>query len=217
MDRFIVTVLYFISLLPCVPAQNVSTGTSSSSKSKQKTEQHAKSATPAASEEGVYRSAVFGFAYHVRYGWVDRTEAMQPEENDPSKSRLLLAAFEHPPEVTGEGVNSAVIVTVESAASYPGLKTAADYMGPLTELTTAKGFKTAQEPYEFLVGGQTLVRADFIKDLGKVTMCQSSLVKLHKASVVLFTFIGGSEDEVDELIEKLGFPGPSKRSQGITR
>src|SRR5215469_4373608 len=211
MDRFIVTVLYFISLLPCVPAQNVSTGTSSSSKSKQKTEQHAKSATPAASEEGVYRSAVFGFAYHVRYGWVDRTEAMQPEENDPSKSRLLLAAFEHPPEVTGEGVNSAVIITVESAAIYPGLKTAADYMEPLTELSTAKGFKPSQDPYEFPIGSQTLVRGDFTKNLGQLTMVQSSLVMLHKGSIVSFTFIGGSEDEVEELIEKLAFPSPSKR------
>jgi hypothetical protein len=188
-----------------------STSGSSSSKSKQSTEQHAKSAVPASADEGLIRNSEFGFTYHLRYGWVDRTEAMQPEENDPSKSRLLFAAFEHPPEVTGEGVNSAVIITVESAASYPGLKTAADYMGPLTELTTSKGFKTAQEPYEFPVSGQTLVRADFVKDLGKVTMYQSSLVMLHKGRVVLFTFIGGREDEVDELIEKLAFSVTNKR------
>jgi hypothetical protein len=184
---------------------------SSSSKSKQKTEQHAKSAAPATTDEGLYRNAEFGFTYHVRFGWVDRTEAMQPEGNDPSKSRLLLAAFERPPEVTGEGVNSAVIITVESVASYPGLKTAVDYMGPLTELTTAKGFKTTQDPYEYPVGSQTLVRGDFAKSLGQLTMAQSSLVMLHKGSIVSFTFIGGSEDELDELIEKLSFPATSKR------
>src|ERR1700739_827308 len=86
-------------------AQNTSTG-SSSSKSKQKTEQHVRPSAPAPTDEGLIRNAEFEFTYHVRYGWVDRTEAMQPEENDPAKSRLLLAVFEHPPEVTGEGVNS---------------------------------------------------------------------------------------------------------------
>jgi|SRR5579862_4315503 len=211
-SRFII-VLLFLFLACLAPAQETSTG-SSSPKSKQKTEQHVKSgapAAPAATEEGLYRNPEFGFTYHVRYGWVDRTEAMQPEENDPSKSRLLLAAFEHPPEVTGEGVNSAVIITVESAATYPGLKTAADYMGPLTELTTAKGFKATQEPYEFPVGLQTLVRGDFSKGLSSLTMYQSSLVLLHKGSIVSFTFIGGSEDEVEELIEKLAFPSANKR------
>jgi hypothetical protein len=205
----IVSLPFLILALIVAPLPQSSTG-SSSSKSKQKSE-HAKPTLPAPADEGLYRNPEFGFTYHVRYGWVDRTEAMQPADNDPAKSRLLLAAFEHPPEVTGEGVNSAVIITVESAASYPGLKTAADYMGPLTELTTAKGFKTTQEPYEFPIGGQTLVRGDFTKDLGKLTMVQSSLVMLHKGSVVLFTFIGGSEDEVEELVEKLVFPSSAKR------
>jgi len=190
-------------------AQEPSTG-SSSSKSKQKTEQRVKPSAPAATDEGLYRNPEFGFTYQVRYGWVDRTEAMQPVDNDPSKSRLLLAVFEHPPEVVGESVNSAVVITVESAATYPGLKTAADYMGPLTELTTAKGFKPTQDPYEFPIGSQTLVRGDFMKERGPLVMYQSSLVMLRKASIVSFTFIGGSQDEIDELIEKLVFPASPK-------
>jgi hypothetical protein len=208
--RLIVLVFGAVLLSALAFSQEATSG-SSSSKSKQKTEQHAKAAAPAPTDEGLYRNTEFGFTYYVRYGWVDRTQAMQPEENDPSKSRLLLAAFEHPPEVTGEGVNSAVIITVESAGSYPGLKTAADYMEPLTELTTAKGFKPMQGPYEFPVGSQTLVRGDFSKTLGQLTMVQSSLVMLRKGSVVSFTFIGGSEDEVEELIEKLAFPATNKR------
>jgi hypothetical protein len=204
--------LFLLSLACSGLAQDTSAG-SSSSKSKQKTEQHVKSnaAPPAAPDEGLYRNSEFGFTYDVRYGWVDRTAAMQPEESDPSKSRLLLAVFEHPPEVAGEGVNSAVIIAVESAASYPGLKTAADYMSPLTELTTAKGFKAKQEPYEFSVGAQTLVRGDFVRDRGQLTMHQSSLVMLHKGSIVSFSFIGGSEDEIEELVEKLVFSAAPKR------
>jgi hypothetical protein len=208
--RFIVLVLG-AALVSALVFSQASSPASSSSKSRQKTEQHAKSDQPAPADEGLYRNPEFGFTYHVRYGWVDRTEAMQPEDIDPSKSRLLLAAFEHPPEVTGEGVNSAVIITVESAASYPGLKTAADYFGPLTELTTAKGFKPTQDPFEFPIGSQTLVRGDFTKNLGQLTMIQSSLVLLHKGSIVSFTFIGGSEDEIDELIEKLLFPATNRK------
>jgi hypothetical protein len=37
-------------------------------------------------------------------------------------------------------------------------------------------------------------------------MHQSSLVLLRKGYVVSFTFIAGSLDELDELIEKLSFP-----------
>jgi hypothetical protein len=192
------------------PAQEVPPG-SSSSKAKHNSEQHVKpQPAPAESDQDVYRNADFGFIYHVPYGWVDRTKDMQPDAIDPSKSQLLLAVFERPPAVTGDTVNSAVIITAEKAASYPGLKTALDYMGPLTELTTGKGFKVTEEPYEFPVGSRKLVRGDFAKDLGKVTMFQSSLVMLHRGSVVSFRCIGGSEDEVEELVEKLGF-GPAAK------
>ena len=201
--------LLVLAVLSLVPA-HAQDSASSSSKSKQKTEQRVKPSAPAPTDEGLYRNPEFGFTYQVRYGWVDRTEVMQPAANDPSQSRLLLAAFEHPPEVAAEGVNSAVVITVESAAAYPGLKTAADYMGPLTELTTSKGFKATQDPYEFPVGSQTLVRGDFTKNRGSLTMYQSSLVMLRKGSLVSFTFIGGSQDEVDELVEKLAFPASQK-------
>ena len=54
-----------------------------------------------------------------------------------------------------------------------------------------------------------LVRADFVKQIGKLTMRQSSLILLRKGFVVSFTFIAGTEDELDELIERLSF-GPAK-------
>lgn len=102
-----------------------------------------------------------------------------------------------------------MIIAAESAASYPGLKSAADYFGPLAELTTSKGFKVENEPYEFAVGTKQLVRGDFSKPTGTLTMRQSSLVMLEKGYVVSFTFIAGSEDEVSELIEKISFrPAP---------
>ena len=166
---------------------------------------------PGVISDGVYHNPSFEFSYKLPYGWVDRTREMQQDQTDPSRSRLLLAVFERPPGVMGETVNSAVIITVESAASYPGLKTAADYMGPLTELTTGKGFKVTEEPYDVSGGAQKLVRADFAKDLGRLIMYQSSIAMLHKGSVVLFTFIGGSQDEIEELVEKLVFPAAAKR------
>jgi hypothetical protein len=174
----------------------------SSSKSKP----HGKSApAPRETAETLYRNPEFSFAYKIPYAWVDRTKDMQDESADPAKSRLLLAVFERPPQVTGDTVNSAVVITAESAASYPGLKSAADYMGPLTELTTSKGFKAEGGPYEFPVGATTLVRGDFTRILGLLAMHQSSLALLRKGYVVSFTFIAGDDGELDELIEKLSF------------
>lgn len=168
-----------------------------------------KSATSSADTS--YRNSQFAFSYKVPFGWVDRTRQMQEPENDSSKSKLLLAVFERPPEVVGDTVNSAVVIAAESAASYPGLKTAADYIGPLTELTTSKGLKAAGEPSEVSIGTTRLVRVDFTRDLGKLTMYQTSLVLLRNKFVLSFTFIAGSSDEMDELIEKVSFePAKSK-------
>jgi hypothetical protein len=202
-SRFALFLALTITLVPTAPAQHAD----SSSKNK-KPEQHVSPrSAPSASAETLYRNPEFGFSYKIRYAWVDRTKEMQDDSIDPSKSRLLLAVFERPPQVAGESVNSAVVITAESAAAYPGLKAASDYIGPLTEITTAKGFKADGEPYEFSVAATNLVRADFVRNVEAVTMYQSSLLLLRKGFVVSFTFIGGSGDEIDELVERLSFLG----------
>jgi hypothetical protein len=155
--------------------------------------------------DGVYRNPSFGFTYKIPFGWVERTDQVQEDSSDPAKTLVLLSVFERPPEATGDTINSAVVIAAEKISSYSGLKTAADYFGPLTELATAKGFKVDNEPYEFSVGAMQLVRGDFSNPRGSLTMHQTSLVMLEKGYAVSFTFIGGSEDEVDQLIEKLSF------------
>jgi len=156
-----------------------------------------------------YRNTSLGFTYKIPFGWVNRTKEMSQEPDtdstDPNKSILLLAVFERPPEATGDSVNSAVVIAAESASSYPGLRTAEQYFDPLTAVTKSKGLTVVNEPYEFRVGTQQLVRGDFSKPLGTLTMHQSTLAVIEKGYVVSFTFIGGSEDEVDELIECLTF------------
>jgi hypothetical protein len=127
------------------------------------------------------------------------------DSNDSKKSILLLAMFEHPPEASGDSVNSAIVVAAEEVASYPGLRSAEQYFGPLTELTKSKGLTVVNEPYEFRLGEMQLVRGDFSKPLGNLTMYQSTLVVIEKGYVVSFTFIGGSEDEADQLVEGLTF------------
>ena len=150
----------------------------------------------------------FGFAYKPPFGWVDRTDQMQGDAATTSKSQVLLAVFERPPEASADSVNSAVIIAAEKTSAYPGLKTAADYFGPLTELTTSKGFTVVHPPYLFPLGGRQLPRADYQKALGQLTMHQSSLVTLSKGYVVSFTFLGGSVEEVDQLIEPLRLTPP---------
>lgn len=174
---------------------------------------------PGTITNGLYRNSFFGFTYKLPFGWVDRTREMSEDStadsNAPRRSILLLAVFERPPEVSGDAVNSAVVVAAESASSYPGLRNAEQYFGPLTELTKSKGLKVVNEPYDYPIGATQLVRGDFSKPLGNLFMHQSTLVMLDKGYVVSFTFIGGSEDEVDELVEGLSFvikekPGPRK-------
>jgi len=172
---------------------------------------HAKSPNPEAGaiRDGLYHNPSFGFTYKLPFGWVDRTREMQDDSpdasNDPAKSMLLLAIFERPPEATGDTVNSAVVIAAERLSNYSGLKTAADYFGPLTELATAKGFQAVEAPHQYSLGATQLMRGDFSKSRGTLTMRQTSLVILEKGYEVSFTFIGGSEDEVNELIEKLSF------------
>ncbi|MGA9528474.1 MAG: hypothetical protein WBS24_10185 [Terriglobales bacterium] len=119
---------------------------------------------------------------------------------------LLLAVFERPPNAPGDTINSAVVIASEVAAAYPGLKKAEDYLGPLSELTTAKGFKSDGDPDVIEIDSRQLIRADFSKAItDKLTMRQSTLILLAKGQILSFTFIAGSEDEIDDLIEALHF------------
>src|SRR5437870_7143381 len=144
--------------------------------------------------DGIYRNAFFGFTYKLPFGWVDRTADMR-EGDDPGKL-LLLAALERTPEATGTTINSAVVIAAEIDSSISGLKTAADYFGPITELATAKGFSVLNEPHDFVVGTKHLVRGDFSKQRGSLTMYQASLVTLEKGYAVSFTFIRSEERRV---------------------
>src|SRR4029077_123530 len=101
-----------------------------------------------------------------------------------SSAKVLLAVFERPPEAIGETVNSAVVIAQENAASYPGLKSAGDYVGPLTELVTGKGFKSAGEAYEISIDSKTLVRCDFTREINKLAMFQSTLLMMQKGTIV---------------------------------
>ncbi|HEY1656814.1 MAG TPA: hypothetical protein VGG14_00590 [Candidatus Sulfotelmatobacter sp.] len=185
---------------------------------------HAKAAPTAASvldagsvTKGVYRNPVFGFTCRIPEGWVLRTDEMnaQPDatkEDAPKSanssqppSRVLLAAFSRPPEAHGGDVNSSILIAAESAAAYPGLKEAAQYFGPLGEVAKAQGLEMIQEPYEFEIGSKTLPRGDFQKDVGSRVMLQSTVAMLARGYAVSFTFIGGTEDEVEELLSGLAF------------
>ncbi len=106
------------------------------------------------------------------------------------------------------------MIAAESISSYPGLKNAAQYFGPISEVTEAKGMKPVNEPYEFPVDGKPVVRRDFVKQISGVGMHQSTLAMLSKGYVLSFTFIGSSDEEIQELIEflRLGTPAKSVRN-----
>jgi hypothetical protein len=170
----------------------------------------------------LYRNTTFAFRYQIPYGWVDRTKDMRAQEatgkpdarekaTHLSPGEVLLAVFERPPEATGGTINSAVVIAAEPVAAYPGLKKAEDYLGPLTELTTSNGFKAEGDPSVIEIDARQLVRAEFTKPLNdQLAMRQATLILLAKGQLVSFTFIAGSEDELDGLIEGLHFGAPKR-------
>jgi hypothetical protein len=178
-----------------------------------------------AGDAQVYRNSEFGFRYQIRDGWVDRTTEMRDQETGKESDAkvekadgknkggagdaVLLAVFARPPQAAGDGVNSAVVIAKEHAAAYPGVKTAEDFLGPLTELTTAQGFKVEGDPAGLTIDARELVRVDFSRPLTeKLTMCQSTLVLLAKGQIVSFTFVAGNKDEIDDLLDGLRFGNP---------
>lgn len=124
-----------------------------------------------------------------------------------SRSRVLLAAFSRPPEAKGEDINGSILIAAESVSTYPGLKEAAQYFGPLTEVARAQGFTADEEPYEFALGDKNLVRGDFHKDVGTRVMRQSTLALLSHGYAISITVIGGTEEEIEELIDGVSFAG----------
>jgi len=155
-------------------------------------------------KNGIYYNPFFGFSYKLPFGWVDRTKEMR-EPDDQPKSLVLLSIFERPPEATGSTINSAVVIAAEKLSSFSGVKTAADYFGSIKELAEAKGFKATNEPYADSIDTKQLVRGDFSKPRGAVAMYQTSLATIEKGYALSFTFIGGSQDEIEEIVGRLSF------------
>jgi hypothetical protein len=201
------------------PAQSSSSSSSSSSKPVRKSRSAVNLALdPGSVSAGVYRNPGFGFTCKIPAGWVLRTEEMNVHEDEGAKvssdltatdsgkdGQVLLAAFSRPPEARAEDVNGSILIVAESTASYPGLKDAAQYFGPVMEVAKSQGFEVDEEPYESTVGTKTVVRADFQKDVGTRVMRQSTLVVLARGYAVSFTFLGATEDEVEELVQGLSF------------
>jgi hypothetical protein len=171
---------------------------------------------------GVYRNPSLAFTCKIPSGWVLRTEEMNARDRedasgapakDADNARVLFAAFSRPPEARGEDINSSILIAAESLSAYPGLKGAAQYFGPVTEVAKAQGFVTDEDPYDFAVGTKSLVRADFEKNVGTRVMRQSTLVMLARGYAVSFTFIAGTEDEVEELVQGLSFAAAKPNSR----
>ena len=107
-------------------------------------------------------------------------------------------------------MNASILIAAESMASYPGLEEAAQYFGPLTEVAKAQGFTLDENPYDIAIGTKTLVRGDFHKDVVSRVMRQSTLAMLSHGYAISITVIGGTDDEVEDLVDGLTFAPTAK-------
>jgi hypothetical protein len=221
--RFCVTwILLMWTIAPAVPAQGPEKSSSSSKHPKGSSARVVPDITAGTVADGVYRNRALALACKIPAGWVLRTEEMNAREEKTdseteSKSnsspqgstgdggRVLLAAFSRPPDARGEDVNASIVIAAEPVTAYPGLKEAAQYFGPLTEVAKAQGFTVDEEPYEIEIGAKLVVRGDFHRDVGSRVMRQSTLAFLGQGHAVSITVIGGTEDEVEELVEGVSF------------
>lgn len=209
------------SLVPRTAAQSSS---SNSSKKIKGPPAAAREIEDGAVVNDVYRNQSLGLTCKIPAGWVLRTEEMKardaaddhgaaspgPEGAQGCRDacgKVLLAAFSRPPEARGEDINSSILIAAESVSAYPGLKAAAQYFGPLGEIAKAQGFAVDEEPYEFALGNRNVIRGDFHKDVGTRVMRQSTLAFLAHGYAVSITILGGTEDEVEELIDGVSFVG----------
>ena len=227
------TVLVFVAAASAqVSRQTQSSETSSSKHTKGSSARLVADVDAGSVANGVYRNRAVGLSCKIPAGWVLRTEEMNTREEpdsaagekphisqnqgdvghptsqtsaDTGSGRVLLAAFSRPPEARGEDVNASIVIAAEKVATYPGLKEAAQYFGPLTEVAKAQGFTSDEDPYEIQVGTKVVVRGDFHKDVGMRVMRQSTLAFLAQGYAVSITVIGGTEDEVEELVDGVGF------------
>jgi hypothetical protein len=175
---------------------------------------------PGTITNGIYRNNTLRLSCKIPAGWVLRTEEMNASDepssgpslvsSSGSHAEVLLAAFSRPPEARGEDINGSILIAAELASSYPGLKEPIQYFGPITEIAKAQGFTADEEPYEIAVGAKNLVREDFHKDVGSRVLRQSTLAMLEHGYAISITVIGGTEDEVEGLIDGFQF-GPSPR------
>jgi hypothetical protein len=146
----------------------------------------------------------------TRVGQPQGTSSPQGAQRDTGKAKVLLAAFSRPPAAAGEDVNASILIAAESVAAYPGMKEAVQYLEPLAEVAKAQGFAADGEPYEITIGRKVLAREDFRKDVGTRVMRQATMAMLAKGYAVSITVIGGTEDEVEDLVDGLEFGGGAK-------
>jgi hypothetical protein len=214
-SRFFLALSVVLAAAGATQAQNSS---SSSAKHSPRVPSADSALDPGTLSNNTYRNKSLSLTCQIPLGWVLRTDDMNardddsegksaspPTSSDPKQGRVLLAAFSRPPEARGADVNASIVIAAESASAYPGLKEAAQYLGPIAEVAKAQGFTVAHEPYEIAIGVKPLAREDFQKDVGSRVMRQSTLVFLTKGYAVSVTFIGGTPDEIDELIGALTF------------
>jgi hypothetical protein len=229
-----VVLAFVICAAMAVAALTAQTSAPASSTSSSK--QGRKPAAPADSgldsgsvSDGVYRNKTLALSCTIPPGWVLRTDEMNardeqrieaekdkadagqgpPPPASAEGAKVLLAAFSRPPEAKGEDVNASILIAAERAAAYPGLKEAAQYFGPLIEVAKAQGFTMDEDPYDIAIGSKTLVRGDFHKDVGSRVMRQSTLAMLAHGYAISITVIGGTDDEVEDLVDGISFsPSP---------
>lgn len=157
--------------------------------------------------DGIYSEKFFLLRYAIPQGWVVKTGEMREGIPGQENATLLLSTFAKAAPSAGE-INPSVNITAESAAAYPDVKTADDYMESISEFVTSKGFTELNPPGEISIGGVPFLRSDFQKQEGDLTTYQATMVTIRRGYILQVTAISGDEEQLTPLLSRLRITAP---------
>jgi hypothetical protein len=168
--------------------------------------------------KGDYLNFFFNFAYTPPKDWVIHDEAVKKRIHERAqeeaartnslpqlKQTYALLLISRYPRPTAEiMVNATIIVAAEKITHLPGQPTAKDYLLSLRAPKAQRGVRAVREELlPFRVGDLEFLRDDYSGEIAGITIREALFVSVKKGYALIFSFTGGDEKSVEEMVKTM--------------
>lgn len=173
--------------------------------------------------DGVYINSGLGFTFKYPKDWVVHGEATNERISELGKEKIaaagqskesveiamqhthyLLTVFRHPVGTPGITFNPGILVIAEQVDYAPGITNGKDYLLNLRTLLTKTGCQfLLKEPLEYRFAGAQFFRDDSTAEVNGVHLLQSHFATLKNGYALVFIFIGGDQQGLDEMTKTM--------------